>query len=272
MEPGLSLFWAIALGLLQGLTEFLPISSSGHLAIAQHFVPGFRQPGLLFDVILHLGTLAAVCVYFWRDLAALLAGRPGNPHILSRAERLRLIVFMAVATLVTGALGIMLRRRVEAAFASLSAVGAMLLVTGVLLLTGSALAARVGRGRAERQTSLADALFVGLAQGLAVMPGISRSGSTIATSLARGLEPAWAARFSFLLSIPAVAGAALVECGECGGAAAGQWLVYGAGAGAAFAAGLAAIRLVMGAVKRGRFGLFAYYCLGLGGLVLAASA
>ena len=259
------------LGLVQGLTEFLPISSSGHLAIAQHFVPGFEQPGLLFDVVLHVGTLAAVCVYFWKDLAALVGGRRGNPHGLSLAERLRLLAFMGAATFVTGGLGILLRDRVEAAFASLAAVGVMLLATGVLLLAGSALSARIGTGRAERQTGLGDALFVGLAQGLAVMPGISRSGSTIAASLARGLEPAWAARFSFLLSIPAVAGAALLECRECGPAAAGHWLAYGAGAVVAFGSGLAAIRLVMGAVKRGSFGLFAYYCFGLGGLALALS-
>jgi undecaprenyl-diphosphatase len=267
-DNGLSLGWAMLLGLLQGLTEFLPVSSSGHLAIAQHLVPGFQQPGLLFDVTLHVGTLAAVCVYFWRDLSVLFGGRRGNPYSLSRAERSRLVWLMVAATLVTGLLGLALKERVEAAFTSLTAVGAFLLVTGLILLAGQALSARRGRGKEERQTRLGDALFVGLMQGLAVMPGISRSGSTISAGLARGLEPAWAARLSFLLSIPAVAGAALLECRECAGAAAGQWPAYLAGAAVAFASGLAAIRLVMGALRRGNFSLFAYYCFAAGGLVL----
>ena len=98
MNSGLGLGWAAVLGVLQGLTEFLPVSSSGHLAIAQHFVPGFQQPGLLFDVTLHVGTLASVCAYFWKDLASLLFGRRGNPYSLSRAERARLLFLLGVAT------------------------------------------------------------------------------------------------------------------------------------------------------------------------------
>jgi len=268
MDHGLTYGWAMALGLLQGLTEFLPVSSSGHLAIAQHFIPGFSQPGLLFDVMLHVGTLASVGVYFWRDLAALFFGRRGNPYPLSRAERYRLLGIMALATVVTGVIGVALKHRVEQAFASLLTVALMLLVTGLILLGGAAVASRAGQGKRERQTGLGDALFVGLMQGLAVMPGISRSGSTISASLARRLEPAWAARFSFLLSIPAVAGAAVLECRECTTLPAGELPVYIAAAAVAFVTGLAAIRLVIGVIQRGRFGLFSYYCFGLGGLLL----
>jgi undecaprenyl-diphosphatase len=268
MEQGLNLGWAALLGGVQGLTEFLPVSSSAHLAIAQHLIPGFQQPGLLFDVTLHVGTLVAVCVYFWKDLAGILLGRRGNPRSLSRAERMRIIYLMGAATVVTGVIGVSLKHRVESAFTSMATVGAMLLVTGVILLVGQALAARRGRGKSERQTGLLDSLSIGLMQGLAVMPGISRSGSTISTSLARGLEPAWAARFSFLLSIPAVAGAAVLECRECGMAAAGQWPLYLAGAAVAFVTGLVAIKLVMRLVERGSLGLFAYYCFGMGALLL----
>lgn len=267
----MNLGWAIFLGVLQGLTEFLPVSSSGHLAIAQHFVPGFNQPGLLFDVTLHVGTLGAVVVFFWKDIAVLVGGRRGNPHAPSRAERMRLIALMVAATAVTGAIGVLLKERVEAAFTSLFTVGLMLFVTGLLLLAGARLAARRGRGRAEGQTGLLDALFVGLMQGAAVMPGLSRSGSTISAALARGLEPEWAARLSFLLSVPAVAGAALLECRECGLSLGGQWPAYLAGTAAAFLVGLLAIKVVISVVNRGRFGLFAYYCFALGGLTLLAA-
>ncbi|MFH0809297.1 MAG: undecaprenyl-diphosphate phosphatase [Pseudomonadota bacterium] len=263
--------WAIGLGLLQGLTEFLPVSSSGHLAIAQHFMPGFQQPGLLFDVSLHVGTLAAVCVYFRHDLAALLLGRPHEAGSLSLKERLRLLVLMVAATAVTGTFGMLLKDRVEAAFASLAAVGMGLIVTGVLLLAGAFLArGAVTAGKVERNTGLLDALYVGLMQGLAVMPGISRSGSTISASLARGLDPAWAARFSFLLSIPAVAGAAVLECRECGHAVGGQWPAYVAGSLVAFVSGLLAIKLMMRLVRRGNLNPFAYYCFLMGALVLWA--
>lgn len=267
----MDLGWAIFLGVVQGLTEFLPISSSGHLAIAQHFVPGFEQPGLLFDVTLHVGTLAAVVAFFWKDLAHLLWGRRGNPHTLTPTERVRLIVLMAGATVVTAAIGLAMKERVEAAFSSLATVGLMLLITGALLLGGARLAARRGRGRGAGQTGLMDALFVGLMQGAAVMPGISRSGSTISAGLVRGLEPEWAARLSFLLSVPAVAGAAVLECRECALNAGGQWPVYLAGAAAAFLSGLVAIKLVISTVSQGRFGLFAYYCFALGGLTILAA-
>ncbi len=252
------------LGVLQGLTEFLPVSSSGHLVLAQSLVSGFSQPGVLFDVFLHFGTLLAVFVYFRADIARLArAVLPGA----AAADR-KLLLLLAAATVPTGVIGVAFREPLEALFHAPRAAAVMLLVTGALLWVSEVAGRprdgldRIGWGRA---------LAVGTVQGLAIIPGISRSGSTIATATLLGVRPEAGARFSFLLSIPAILGAVVLQAPGIGSVSTADLGVYAAGGVAAFAAGLVAIRFLMAAIRQGRFRWFAVYCwaVGLSYLTLA---
>jgi undecaprenyl-diphosphatase len=263
-----SLLGAISLGVIQGLTEFLPVSSSGHLAVAQHFLPGFHQPGVLFDIVLHLGTLAAVLIYFRSEVMLLALGFI-SPK--SGATGRRLTALLALATLPAVLVGLTLGDLVERSFTELTIVGIGLLLTGGLLLVSP----RISReSRPLERVSAADALAVGFLQSAALVPGISRSGSTIVAGLARGLSRDAAARFSFLLSIPAILGAAVYEFPKVtlvsGEAAASYFLGFLT----AFIVGYAAISLVLRSLANRRFHWFGYYCLAVGGgvLVYVASA
>jgi undecaprenyl-diphosphatase len=276
----LSYLQALILGILQGLTEFLPVSSSGHLALAQQLVPGFGED-LFFDVLLHVATLLAVLVYFRRDLLVLVTGllgvRRGDPGPSPFAGReWRTVALVILATVVTVAVGLPLKRIVVWAFSSTAAVGAGLLLTAALLFLSSRL-------RRVEEVDLSrflwwQAMLVGFAQAAALMPGVSRSGATIAMALMLGLERDCAARFSFLIAIPAVAGAFLLEVvelvgghehatGAAGveGVALGPYLV---GSIAAAIVGFGAIHLLLRAVNRRWFHTFAYYCAPLGALAL----
>lgn len=255
---------AILLGLIQGLTEFLPVSSSGHLAIAQHYLPGFAQPGLLFDVLLHAATMAAVILYFRRDLWALLrCCQPGG----NAADR-RLLVMLVLASVPTAIIGLAMKDSVEQLFENMPVVGAMLIVTGVILL----IAGRAQKtGRPLEQLTRRDALLVGVAQGFAVLPGISRAGATIGCLLLRGIDAAAAARFSFLLALPAVGGAALLQLKDLNQVASAEVPAYLAGSLVAFISGMLAIRLLLGVLQRRRLGVFALYCLVLGTIIVGGS-
>lgn len=189
---------AVLLGLVQGLTEFLPISSSGHLAIVQRLLPGFTQPGAAFDVALHVGTVLAVVVLEWRRLVEAVRG----------GFALRLGGQIAVAAVATALVALPLRGFAEAAFSRLLLVAAGLAASGIVLL-GFRWAQ--GDGVTAERMRWRTAALVGLVQGVAVMPGLSRSGSTIVAGAVGGLDRRWAADFSFLLSVPAVVGAAVVE-------------------------------------------------------------
>lgn len=251
----MTLEYAILLGCLQGLTEFLPVSSSGHLALAQLLMPGFQPPGLVFEVALHLGTSLAVLALEWRRIWDAFRDR----YVL------RLACQLAVATIATAALAFPLRRTAEWAFEQPLAVAAGLVVTGALLLL---LRARPGSGQGGASDApWRSAVLVGLAQGVAVMPGISRSGTTIVAGLAGGLERRWAADFSFLLSVPAVLGAALVEGWSHREALAAAptelWWMAGGGALAAAVVGGAALLAVRRLVHGGQLHRFAYYVLPL---------
>ncbi len=255
--------YTIALGVLQGLTEFLPVSSSGHLVLAQSLIPGFVQPGVLFDVLLHGGTLLSILVYFRRDIAGLFRCLwPGGDP----ASR-RLLGFLLVGTVPTAAIGLLFQEPLRALFHEPRAAAAMLLVTGALLWLSEALA-RPRDGLA--QLGMPRAAAIGVVQGFAIVPGISRSGSTIAAATLLGIRGEDAARFSFLLSIPAVLGAVVLEVGGALGEEAVPVLPYAAGVLAAFLSGLWAIRFLMMVLRRGRFRWFAAYCwaLGLGYLLL----
>lgn len=253
-------WWQAALlGLVQGLTEFLPVSSSGHLALAQRLVPGFHQPGVVFDALLHVGTTAAVLVHEAGTVRSMLREASGR----------RLVMLLALGTVATAALAFPLKATAEAAFDRVAWVGVGLLVTAAVVL-----AARwIPGGRLdESETSWRHAVGIGLVQGLAVFPGISRSGTTITAALVGGMERAWAARFSFLLSVPAVLGATAVSLvGERHGLAAVDgsfWSAAAIGGIAAAVSGFVALRIVLRTVTSRHFHRFAWYCLPLGLLVL----
>jgi undecaprenyl-diphosphatase len=264
MEP----LYALFLGIVQGLTEFLPVSSSGHLVILQHLF-GMRSPKLLFDVAVHLGTLAAVVVFFRSDVAAIgravLGWRPfrrvgGNP---AGSPDLRLLGLILAATVPTALIGLFIRFAAEEVFASPLSAGLLLMATGVLLIASR----RSGPGRKDMaDISLAEALGIGLVQGIAVFPGVSRSGATIATALFLGIRPDAAARFSFLLSIPSILGAALLMLGDAVAASAADARAALIGAVVAAAVGYAALWMLVFIVKRGRLYAFAPYCWAVGAL------
>ncbi len=208
---------AILLGILQGLTEFLPISSSGHLVLGQALLggAGHGEQGILFEVLLHLGTLLAVVVSFRQDVADLLTsclpqGMTHQDVVVNRRSR-RLLLAMVVASLPAAIVGLSLKDAIEQLFTRPETVALFLLGTALILFVGSRL--RPGQRMAE-DAGWGRSLLVGTAQALAILPGISRSGSTIVAGIATGLRPVEAARFSFLISLPAVGGAALLEARE----------------------------------------------------------
>jgi len=257
----MSWWQAALLGLLQGLTEFLPVSSSGHLALAQHLIPGFSQPGVVFDAVLHVGTALAIV---WFERRALLRWLHG-------AEGPRVLGLLVVGTAATAIPGFALRSQAEADFTRLAWVGGFLMLTGLIVLTTYVLP---GGEHDARTTGWRSAVAIGLAQGCAVFPGISRSGSTIAAGLGCGLERSWAARFSFLLGVPAIAGATLVEvigqAGKIEAAGSSFWIACLIGGVTSAVTGYVALGLVLRAVTSRVFYRFAWYCLPLGLLVLVA--
>ncbi|OQY21418.1 MAG: UDP-diphosphatase [Desulfobacteraceae bacterium 4572_35.2] len=258
----MTLLHAILLGLIQGATEFLPVSSSGHLAIAQHFIDGFSQPGILFDVVLHVGTLCAVTIYFWNDIVNI-ATSPWckQPQGKQHRHMLRLIIFGSIPTAI---IGLTFKDFLTEQFHNIPLVCAMLVITGILLFCAERWR---NRTRPQSQLTMADALTTGLVQGFAILPGISRSGSTIATLLFRGVEGTTAARFSFLLSMPAVGGAALLSLRDINNLAADQLPIYLAGGATAFLSGLVSIHLLMAVVRNKRLAGFAIYCWAVAALV-----
>ena len=256
----------VLLGLLQGLTEFLPVSSSGHLVLAQHSIPGFSQPGVLLDAALHLGTLLAVCVYFRRDLYLLAVSCVSSHHPQAAGAR-RLLGLLATGSVPTLLIGLSFRRHFEALFSDPHTAGLALLVTGGLLFATDRVRPP---GRSLAEMRVYDSVLIGLAQGLALIPGLSRSGSTIATGVFLGLERELLVRYSFLLSIPAVGGAfglQLVSHWEdvVGGLDVAS---YALGTLVAAGVGYASIPLLMRLTKARSLSPFAYYCWTLGCMAL----
>ncbi|MDI6870062.1 MAG: undecaprenyl-diphosphate phosphatase [Bacillota bacterium] len=253
----MNIFTAAVLGLTQGLTEFLPVSSSGHLVVLQHYLK-VPEAGVTFDVFLHFATLLAVVVYFRADLRALLR------------DRRRLLLLLA-GSVPAGLAGVALEGLFTRLFSSVLAVGVALIGTGFILWGAERLAASYRDRRAAEQMTVADAWWVGVAQAVAIIPGISRSGATIATGLARGLERETAARFSFLLSIPVILGATVLQLRHL---PAGSFLESAplvVGFLAAFLSGLAAIWLLLGVVRRRHLTIFSWYVWALGAATIAAA-
>jgi len=248
-------FWeAIILGIVQGLTEFLPVSSSGHLVVIQSFFKNFSQPGVLFDVTLHLGTVLAVVIYF-------------RKRIIEIFKNGKLLLLVLAATVVTGAIGVVFKDAFERMFSDVRLVGAAFIVTAVILL----FAERVKPGtKTEKEMSWLQALFIGLIQGIAIIPGISRSGSTISAGLFVKLDRKFAAEFSFLLSIPAVLGAALLQARHLTKAefANIDIVVYLAGLLVAAVTGFFCTKLLVNIIQKQKLYIFSIYLLIVGTVVL----
>jgi undecaprenyl-diphosphatase len=254
----MSVWVALVLGILQGLTEFIPVSSSGHLVIFQHIF-GVQGSPLTFDVLVHIGTLTAVFVAFWDDIATILR----NP--LGKLTRL-----IIVGCIPAGLMGYFLQPYFEKAFESLLVVGIGLLITGFVLKISENIAEKSLNMKEIRETSYGDVLFIGLLQGIAIVPGISRSGSTIAGGLLAGLDRTFAARYSFLVAIPVILGAGLVQLKDLpGNVVTGSWVPYLVGFIAAAVFGYLAIQVVMKLVRNGRLSIFSYYCWAVGIATLA---
>jgi undecaprenyl-diphosphatase len=254
---------AIILGLIQGATEFLPVSSSGHLAIAQHYLSGFSQPGILFDVLLHLGTMIAVIIYFRRDITALLIS-PWNKTAEGKKDR-RLLGLLVLGSIPTAIIGLAGKDVATELFDNMIVVGCCLLVTGFLLYICERYRTKK-TGRTKLSTS--DALITGILQGVAILPGISRSGSTIAGLLLRGVDGETAARFSFLLALPAVFGATLLSLRDLQAVASHELPIYATGAICALLVGLLSIHFLLAIIRRRRLFLFALYCWVVGAIIL----
>jgi undecaprenyl-diphosphatase len=260
---------SILLGVVQGLTEFLPVSSDGHLSAVEMLLPRFRQVGVLFDVMVHLGTLASVIVYFRKTLRQDLAGLFGHDRV-PRIASWKLAVLVVAATIPTGIVGLLLKRAVEETKTEPRFVGSMEILTGLFLML-SLFARKSGRERSD--TTVWDAILIGVVQGLAVLPGLSRSASTIAFALLVGLAARWAATFSLLILIPAVLGASVLEVfgawEERGGGffLGSDFAKYLLGAAVAGIVGYLAIGWLIRVVVARRLYWFAIYCF-LFGLAL----
>ena len=270
----ISLVESVILGFVQGATEFLPISSSGHLVILQNLF-GMQESQVLFDVMLHVGTLAAIMAVFRKDIGELLraaggivAGRkPGTQSVDN------MLAGIVVGCVPTALIGIAFSDAFERMFTSMTAAGIGLLITGLVLM--STVLRKKASGDAGPDSShriqFAHALLIGTAQGLAITPGISRSGATIAVALILGVERELAARFSFLLSIPAVLGALAFELRDYSPGAGSESVsiaVIFSGMVVAVFVGIVALRILLRIVKQGRISLFAYYCWAVGLLAI----
>ncbi len=292
----MSILDAVLLGILQGLTEFLPVSSSGHLVLLQDFLE-ISEPQLLFDVMVHVGTLGAICLVYRSDIWSIAKScllifhrsdkrqssdtKSGNPvwfvasdatptvltgsrkrSIFAHPER-KFALFIVLGTVPAVLVGLFLGDFIESAFANPMLVACMLLVTGSLLQLS-----RIGHKKDRRdELSILDALRIGVAQATAIMPGISRSGTTISIALATGVNQKTAAKYSFLLSIPAIWGAAVLSLKDIHEIGLPPEILI-VGMITSFIVGYFALKILLASLNSGRFSVFSYYCWALGVLVL----
>lgn len=273
----LTYFMSILMGIIQGVAEFLPISSSGHLALFQSLfgMENVEQGHAFFAILLHLGTLISVCIVYWKDIvemvrelfqgvASLAQGKGmGNPPPPAR----RMVMLIIVATLPLFVM-VIFKDAIESLFSSSLLVSCALIVTGFILFFSD----RLAKGHKNaKNASVTDALVVGLGQAIAVIPGLSRSGTTISIGMMRGFDRNFAVRFSFLMSLPAVLGANVISLvGAVKDGVDMSYLpMYFVGVAVAGVVGYFAIRLVKSLADKGKFGMFAYYCwiVGLGTLL-----
>ncbi|MCK5838007.1 MAG: undecaprenyl-diphosphate phosphatase [Desulfobacula sp.] len=264
----------IILGIIQGLTEFLPVSSSGHLVLGQIFF-GMTQSQLIFDISVHVGTLLAVLVVYATDILAMLSSVSAffskavlfKPvaHLVKEDQHLQMAGLIVMASIPTAVIGLVLKQFEQVLFTSEVLVGFMLILTGTILWFSRNY---YDNEIKQQKFGIKKALFIGVTQGLAVIPGISRSGSTIAAGMVMGLDRHKAAKFSFLLSIPAIVGAEILGLKDIlsEGLMIDPVTLYATIA--SFITGLIALKILLRLVHSGRFHLFAPYCWLLGSLVL----
>lgn len=258
---------AVLLGILQGLTEFLPVSSSGHLALAQHFF-GVDSPGVTFEVFVHFGTALAVIVYFRERIGAIVVAV--LRFVFRRAydrDDARLGFHLLVGTVPAGIVGVLFGDAVESAFGRPVLTSVFLLATGALLWLTRWLAPG-----ARPRGGIRDAVIIGVAQAVAVLPGMSRSGWTVSAGLGLGLKPGAAAEFAFLLAVPVILGATALSLAEAFGSGSAPGAAVISGTAAAFVSAMPAIFVLLKVVRAGRLYRFSYYCwiAGAAGLVFAA--
>lgn len=281
----MTLFEAIIMGIIQGIAEFLPISSSGHLAIFRLLFGIEIETGLLFDVLLHLGTLAAIFVVYWKDIKELIiegfkiVGRAikntyiGIKNVFSKEKESyvkvvstpyeRFVMMVIVSTIPTGIIGVLFKDVIEYAGTTLIIPGIFLIITGILLV----IADRVKPGTKNESTaSYKDAGMIGLAQGIATVPGLSRSGTTIAACLMNGFDKTFAVKYSFIMSIPAVLGAVVLELKDFTSISIPntELLYYGIGTVISGVVGYICIKTMLVIIRGKKFKYFSYYCFAMG--------
>lgn len=262
----MNIIQAIILGLVQGLTEFIPVSSSGHLIVARHLL-GVIKIGLAFDVALHMGTLGALVIYFRQDIPQFARS------LFVKDEKTRIAWLLIAATVPAAIIGYFLEDAAESQFRSVRLVAVTMLLFGVIMLLVEKYYTRRSRHSSFENVSTRQALTMGFAQALALVPGVSRSGSTITAGLFAGLDRVSATRFSFLLGIPITAGAVVKVLSE--DAALRQIqderTIFLAGIVTALLSGLFAIRFLLGYLGKHGLSVFAYYRIGFGFIVLIIS-
>lgn len=287
----MSLLQSILMGILQGLTEFLPVSSSGHLALFKNIFNVNTDTGLLFDTMLHLGTLIAVCIIYWRDivklvvagvqllidvianLRAFISNRTKHTdmpyrRLVNNAYK-KFVVLILVTTIPTGIMGIAFSSLIEKASQTLLVPGICLVITAILLLIADTRPA--GRKKVKK-TSYANAAVIGITQGFATFPGLSRSGTTITTCLLLGFERTFAVKYSFIASIPAILGANILELRHLDAAAMANvnFAYYFIGMLVAGVVGFVCIKVMIYVVRSNKFQYFAYYCAVVGIIAIIA--
>ena len=283
----MSVFQAIILGIVQGLTEFLPVSSSGHLAIMKNLLGVNTDTGILFDVLLHFATLIAVFAVMYKDIIKLIVdffqivrdvciniGRffsnltaiHKKPYIVIASTSYRkFVIMLIISTIPTGILGVLLSEVVDSASTALLSPGICLIATGLILF----LADLLKEGRKKPKTAnYGDALAIGVTQGISVLPGLSRSGTTITACLLCGFDRKFAVKYSFIMSMPAILGAMILELKDIGGThlAGNEIAAYIIGMVIAAVVGFFAIRIMLNVVMNRYFKFFAFYCLIIGAI------
>lgn len=272
----IDLISAIILGAVQGISEFLPISSSAHLVLVPHLLG--VETSLVFDTILHLGTLVAIFSVFWKDIVNILKGFILSIHDLTESKEVflkgirevpakRFAWLLIVATIPTGIMGILFKDAIETIFRGTLFIGVFLIITGILLYMSE----RHKSGSiTERDMTFKQAIALGVCQGLAVLPGISRSGATISAGLFAGLNREYAARYSFILSIPAVLGAGLIQIKDIVTIDVSAFVLV-AGFLSSVIFGYLSIKLLLKMIEGWSLDIFAFYCWIIGIITILAT-
>lgn len=287
----MSFLYAIFMGLIQGITEFLPVSSSGHLAIFQHIFGLSTENGVLFETLLHLGTLIAVAVVFWSDVRNLvvygvkliidavvnaviwisnLITHKDKPYrkLIDHAYK-KFAALIIITSIPTAVIGAVLSKLTESASSILLIPGIGLIITAIELLIVDG---KKGGTKKAKATTYKDSAIIGVVQGIATIPGISRSGSTIAACLFLGLDKSFAVKYSFLMSVPAIVGANILELRHLGDEVITGSLVvsYVVGMVVAAIVGYICVKFMINVVKKSKYAYFAYYCAAVGVISLVA--